>query len=289
MLSKNYAAHVHFHLTYENIPNGKVITNQLPKRIEFLINASGFDLLTFRLKSTNNPISIDVNDNMDERNRMAKNIYRVSTRSLLSEFTEQLKRDVNIQSIVPDSIEFNFSTLLSRKVPVKSNVKVNFEKQFDATGNFSLMPDSIVVSGPLSYLETLHEVETADTTFDNVKNNLNQIVRLKSNNSLSSETRSVRFIVPVEKYTEGSMEIPLQVINAKSNQRLKIFPDKVTVSYLVALSNYEKVTTHQFNAIVDAGQIGHGSTKLDVQLKKNPDFVKNAIIKPGKVEYLILK
>ena len=203
-------AHVRFRLSYENIPAGKAITNHLPKRIEFLINASGFDLLAYRLKSNANEISINVNENIDDRYRIANNVYRVPTKNLFSDFSEQLKRDVNIQSILPDSIEFNFSTLLTKKVPLKSKVKINFEKQYDATGDCHFMPDSILVSGPLSYLDTLRWVETTDTTFNDVRSNLSQPVRLKFDNNLTSQTKSVRFILPVEKFTEGSIQIPLQ-------------------------------------------------------------------------------
>lgn len=222
MLSKNYSAHARFHLNYENVPNGKVITNHLPKSIDFIIIASGFDLLTYRLKSTNNQISINVNDNIEDKNRIANNVYRVSTKNLLSEFNEQLKRDVNIQSITPDSIEFNFSTLLTRKVPLKSHVKINFEKQFDVTGDLRLIPDSIVISGPLSYLDTLRCIETVDTTFNNVKGNLNHSVPLKFDNNITSNIKSVRFILSVEKFTEGSMQIALQTTNVGS-QKIKIF------------------------------------------------------------------
>src|SRR5207237_801728 len=98
MLSKNYSAHVRFHLLYENIPEGKMITNHLPKKIDFVINATGFDLLAYRVKSTNNNITINVNENLDMQNKVASNIYKVPARNLLSDITEQLKRDVNIQS-----------------------------------------------------------------------------------------------------------------------------------------------------------------------------------------------
>ncbi len=289
MLSKNYIAHVRFHLAYENIPSGKMITNPLPRRIEFLINASGLDLLSYRLKSTDNKISINVNDNIDDHNRIADNVYRVSTKNLVSEFTEQLKRDVNIQSVIPDSIEFNFSGLLTKKVALRSDIKINFGKQFDATADPHLVPDSILVSGPLSYLDTLRWVRTADTTFNDVKTNLNQLVPLKFDNNISSEVKSVRFFLSVEKFTEGSIQVPLQTINTVDNQKLKIFPDKVKVNYIVALSNYEKITEAQFNTVIDASEITKGSNKLKVELLKAPKEVKILTIEPEKVEYIILK
>jgi hypothetical protein len=43
-------------------------------------------------------------------------------------------------------------------------------------------------------------------------------------------------VIPVEKVTEGVVEVPVHVINVESGYTLKTFPDKVSVRFMVRLA-----------------------------------------------------
>ena len=91
------------------------------------------------------------------------------------------------------------------------------------------------------------------------------------------------------KYTEGTVEIPLEIINPLSGVNLRTFPSRVTAKYNVTIDNFEKVNPSQFTAVVDCKEIQKESNKLKVQLIKFPSIVNSVKIFPEKVEYIIRK
>ena len=79
-------------------------------------------------------------------------------------------------------------------------------------------------------------------------------------------------------------------MNVPYGYDLKTFPGNVSVSCMVSLSNYDKISPMLFKAIVDYNSISDNKqSKLKINLVKYPSVVSNIKIYPKSVEYIIEK
>ena len=101
------------------------------------------------------------------------------------------------------------------------------------------------------------------------------------------ETDSIRIVIPVKKYTESTIIIP--VGNVFNDKKIKTFPQKVEITYRVSLDNYKKVKSKMFTVVADS--IGNGLVegKLIVKVKNAPDFIEVTRVFPEEVEYIFLR
>jgi len=203
-------------------------------------------------------------------------------------FTRQVGDESSITGFSPDSLVFNFSSKITRRVAVKPDVSLSFEKQYDSVGAMHLHPDSVDVSGPGSVVSGITFISTQHIALEHVKDPVSKKVKLVTSKLLELSDSSVMLQVPVEKFTEENLEIPVKPIHVRQGYSLKTFPDKITIRYLVALSKYNAVTPGLFDAVVYAEKLtDENSSKVKVELLTVPSFVKVVAAEPQRVDYIL--
>lgn len=288
-LAKDYTVEFRFPVSYTNLPTDKVIINALPSTIDVEINASGFNILLYKFKHKKEVLSIDLKG---IKHYSTKNRYYITTSSRIEKITSQLDNDIRVLKIFPDTIHLNFNKKVSRKVPVKVNLSLDFNNQYQQADSIKVIPNYITISGAAEEVAKITRVETVALSLKDVTDSLALDMAILKTSQLKLIDLShpkVKVLVDVTKFTEGSVELPVEVANLPRNYSLKIFPDKVTVKYNVAFKNYEKISPIQFKAVVDYQKIEQGSTKLKVNLVKFPSEIRSVKLSPEKVEYIIRK
>ena len=287
-LSKEYTIELNFPVSYINLPKDKVVANDLPGIINIDVKARGFSLLTYKLSRKKKPVQIDVNDSRPLR---SKNRYYLLTNSKIDKVSSQLD-DIKVVRVYPDTIFLNFSKKISKTVAVKANLKLEFNKLYQQSDSVKLNPSFIKISGAADLIHKINYVETELVSLKNIKDSLSlelKILRTPALKLIDLSQPTVHATVSVTKYTEATIELPIEVENLPSGYVLKLFPDKVSVKYDVAFQNYEKINALQFHAVVDYLKIEPGSNKLKVQLLKYPAEIRATKMNPEKVEYIIRK
>ncbi len=85
----------------------------------------------------------------------------------------------------------------------------------------------------------------------------------------------------MEKFTEKTLSVPIEVLNLPDSLSLKTFPHVVQVTCQVGLSNFEKLQPSMFSVVVDYKEaIGGQSKKLRVDLVRQPDFIQSVKFSP---------
>jgi YbbR domain-containing protein len=288
-LSHDYLTTITFPVNYLNLPGKKVVINELPSNISVNLKTTGFKIMSFGFQKAHEPIEIDVSTSLKNA-PINTDVLALPTKLFLSDFSREIGAEVEITGFVPDSIIFNFSDLITRRIPVFLNYKASFEKQFDSTGSPVVSPEFIDVSGPPSVVNQLNYIHTEAVTLTDLKGTVKQKAKLIKNRNTSYNLDEVEFTLPVEKFTEGSVEIEVNPMNVKEGYSLKTFPDKVKVRYMVALSRYNKINKSMFDAVVDASDLekSHPS-KLSVKLVTTPSIVRTTLIEPENVDYILRK
>ena len=288
-LSKEYNIIVNFPVKYINLPVDKVIANQLPQSIDIDIKSSGFNLLMYKLKQHREIVLIDINDS---RSLPFKNHYYLFTGSGIDKITAQFGNEIKILKIEPDSIFLNFNKKVTRIVPVKANLHINFDNHYQQTDSLILTPASIAISGAAEVIDKIDHVETVPVYLKKITKSVSMDLSISKTPELKLVDLSqpiVHAVVNVKKYTEASIELPIEIVNLPPDYSLKIFPDKVSVKYNVAFDDYEKINSLQFSAVVDYSKIEQGNNKLKIQMVKYPSAIRSIKLSTEKVEYIIRK
>lgn len=288
-LSKQYTIIINFPVRYINFPVDKVVANQLPENIDIEIESNGFNLMLYKIRKRNDEILMDVKD---AKPLPAKNHFYLCSNSRMDKITSQFNSEINIVRLFPDTVFLNFNKKVTKRVPVKANLKLTFQNQFQQKDSVLLTPNFIEVSGAADVIQKINEVETVPMEFNNVNKPLSFKLDIFKTNELKFvqlSQNAIHGVVNVTKFTEASILIPIEVDNIPIGYSLKTFPDKITVKYNVAFENYEKMNASLFRAAVDYKKIEPGINKLKVQLVKFPAEIKAVKINPERVEYIIKK
>jgi len=260
----------------------------LPKKLDMTVDATGYTILQYKLRLVFTPLLLDVNEltnNWLADKYISK--YTISTNDHKAEIAKQISNDVQIISIRPDSVNFNMSPVVNRKFKVHPVVKLTFYKEFTLMKTPFTNPDSVWVRGPQNILDTLRAVNTRKYEFNELSHNLLRNVKLEVSPELTCDTKEVLLTIPVEQYTEATFDIPVNIINVPDSLLIKTFPSKVKVSCRIGLSEYNKLSSNSFKAVINFKKRTQGMSKLPVQLSNFLDTIISSDYYPREVEYVI--
>ncbi len=285
-LSKTYTSDVIFEVSYVNLPKDRVIQNEPIKEIRASINSSGFNLLRYKLKRKT--LKLDISNLAYKKGVQ----YYYLPNNHLSILKKQLNVDTMIDRIIQDTIFINLGINLSKKVPVKLLSDISFKSGYNYTDTIQITPDSITIIGPEAKLDTINYVLTDNLLLTEVSNEIDQNITLQNLNSsgIALSDLKVNIKAKVDKFTEGKLEISFKIKNIPSDYIITTFPNKVTVVYQVALSNFNKITKDDFEVECDFKQTQ--SNELDYLipiLKEKSSLITTVNIVPNKIDFLIEK
>lgn len=289
-LGKEYTTNIGFPVRYTNFPKNKVLVGDLPSKVDISIKAYGFTLLKYKIKPSLPPVNFDLRSITFHKNSKQNNIptFYILTRYEIDKIDKQLSNDINVVGISPDTIHFQFVDVVRKQVPVVADFNYSFEKQFMQYGKIIFNPDSIFITGPQTIIDTIISIKTKSEFFENVQESINIKVDLQSIKNVKIPSNQVNFILPVEKYTEATFLVPIQILNLPDTLTMTIFPKDLKLSYLVALCDYEMVKGFMFKAYIDYNMIEQSmNDKLKIVLEKTPDFIRNYSHYPLNVDYII--
>ena len=291
-LTKYYSGSIQAEINYENLPPVKGLSSNLPHRLQIDLNTKGFDLLVYSLGLRSLKLDIDANEYLSGLPASERKKGILSSDYMKVMLSNQLSPESKITKISPENIFLNFSNRSIKKVPVKLNFTISFDKQYGFSDSIRLLPDSVLISGPEGTIDNIDEIETVYKKFVNVSESVhaNLALLMKKKDGLVVSDKTISIDIPVEKYTEGSLEIPVEIINVKKGITVKTMPAKVNVTFRVSLKNYKKIDEDLFSAVADFSEIGQRpGSRLDVNLIKYPAFLKAVKMNPRKVDYIIRK
>lgn len=288
-LGNTYSTSFKIKVEYRNNPENYVILNDLPSHLLVNVSGSGFDLFGYKLRLNKPTLDIDlvgIND-LDRINNTTIdfNIYK-------SFISKKLGNQIIVNELQPEKINVNLDEQASKLVLIEPILNLNFEKQYQLDGNVKVKPAVVNVIGPKTVLDTLNKVYTDLITFDDLEETTTREVKFNTKHKtqrLTFDLNKVIVFIPVEKFTESTISIPIDYINVPDSIELKAIPQEVNLKFMVPLSKLSNLTPSKFKVNVDFNNVNDKYGKLKVNLSMYPNYLKSITIKPSKVEYILKK
>lgn len=285
--SKEYTTVITYPVNYNNIAQNKLLQEIPVKKIDLSITATGFKIL--RAKLTTKKINLDASR---LRKKNASKFYFLP-RNQTTKIEKQLLSGIVLEEIMQDTIFLNLGVLTSKKVALKPKVDITYHIGYDLLDQLKVTPDSIVISGPEDQLNSIKYLNLSPLTLKGVKGSFTEevaILKSTKQNNLKFKNTKVTIAGKVDKFTEGTLQVPFIIKNLPENTNLTILTDKVEIVYVVALSNFAKVSEASFvvecdYAMAVKNDVGYLIPKITTEI----DFIKNIKIIPNKIDFLIQK
>jgi len=291
-LSKEYTETVVFPVTFSNFPENKVLVNDLDSVLALQIKTKGFRMLSNMLFYKPSPVNINLSAFLKKAKNSNKEYY-ILTSELYQAIGSQIHYPNNVVAIEPDTLYFILEKKFTKKVPVRIKLNLSYAQQYELDDSIKYQPDSVIVSGPKAVIDTLSFVETVNKSITNISKNLNFTLDFAEKYKKARLTiipSLLKVAVPVEKYTEASVDLTISISNNPNNYIIRTFPEKTKVTYVVSLKNYKDVSADMFSAVADISKaIAAKSKTLKVEIAKCPSYVSIRKIDPVKIEYILLK
>ena len=291
-LTKNYTSTINYPVSYVNLPEDKVVVNDLPQNLKLEVLSTGFKLIEYHLRFKKDPVIIDYQGDFSKRSSEDGTEIIITSSSLVDMIDPQLHSDLDVIDIKPRVIHMLFSERISKKIPVRPDFEFTIARQHQLSDSITIQPDSVMVSGPATLINNIYNVQTEKLELNNLQEDYSQLIKLKTveNADISFDPNQVRVYINVERFTEGQQEISLETINLNPEYTIRLIPDKIKVKYTVGMSKYESITPEMFRAVVDLKNIEkEPKTNLKVEITKSPVFVQIVDVQPPRVDYLLRK
>ncbi len=275
-------------VTFVNMPVQKVVVNGLPDNFDLTVHGRGWDILRYKMGKSPEPIVINLSRLNHILSKESTIDFSLATNALTEEIKSQLPANINLTLIQPDTIRFVLSNYSEKRVAVKPVLNLTFEHQCLIDSKIDVSPAEITVNGPDIILDTLTAVHTKAISTRKANQTLHKTVEISPIEGIALRTHKVDVTIPISKYTEERLTIPITAINEPDSLRLKLMPSTVNIKFWVSMKNYAHINKADFKAIVDAKeadtQIG---MQLPVTISATPMNVRNITIEPEIVNFVL--
>ena len=282
-LSNPYNYTVKRVLSYKNAPQKRAFHSLQSDTVAVTVSGTGWQMLFSKMNDDNQVINVDLRE-----------LEKGNTVALSSQFAQIPVNNVNhpVISFSPDTLYFDFLNRSVRRVPIKLLAGIRYQPQFAQSNNTVLKPAYVTLVGPSSRIDNITQWLTDSLHADNVNATLRTNVGLQNpqEGNITIYPKSVDVVLPVDEFTEKTLEIPVKLVNNNDFYNVKIFPQKVKVTFITSLKRYAETDEDFFEAQADLNLWkNQGYSVLPVKLTTLPPFCKIVSVDPPNIDFIVKK
>lgn len=197
-----------------------------------------------------------------------------------------------IVSFDPDTLYFDFSHRRVKRVPVKLAMSLTYLQQYAQSDDIVITPKYVTISGPSNVIDKITYWKTDSLKATNVSDSIKTRIKLApvKEGNIGIYPNSVQVQIPVNEFTEKTIEVPVILVNNSNYYNVNVLPKKVKVTFTTTLNKYTVMTEEYFEAQADLDMWKrYGYKVLPVKVTKLPDFCRVVKIEPQNVDFIIKK
>jgi len=282
-LNENYEQEVVFSVRITNVPKDIMLTSDEVDTIRVTINDKGTQLIGYLYDEGKRQLTV----NFQNYNR-GNGTGFVPSADLQKLIRKKLSQSARITAVKGEGIHLYYNTGASKRVPVRWSGRVTPEHMYYLS-NVEYTPDSITIYASERMLDSIKTVLTEPLNYTGFRDTLSIDCRLRKIKGVKMvpDHLSINFYTDV--LTEESIDnIPVTGINLPEDKVLRIFPSRVSVSFVTGVNNYRNIKASDFIVVADYNEIkNHPSDKCNLYLRHIPSGISRATLLTTQADYLI--
>ncbi|WP_299440525.1 YbbR-like domain-containing protein [uncultured Aquimarina sp.] len=283
--SKNYTKEIEVDIQYTNIPEDRILHDDSDQTLKLILNGNGFRLINHTWSKPQ--LQFDMANALET----ATSDYYF----YIDKPNESLKGKLNfkgrILSVQKDTLKVKLDINLEKKIPIRISKELQYAPGYGSDKGVVLSPDSITISGPKRIIDTINYVATENLKLEGLNTDYKTTLPVKIDSlppRIEVVPKEVTAIIAVSKFTEGSQEIPITLMNIPEGKEIKIFPKEVRVVYRVGLDKYNEISLRDFKVVADYNKVSEDSSFLILELIDMPTSIHDVRLQDKQVQFVIL-
>ena len=271
-------------IAYKNPPKKRAFHPLQSDTVTANFQGTGWEILFQKMDIANKTIDVDLGA------LETKDFIDLNTQ--LKAINEKKDFDQEITSVSPDTLYFDFTGRSVKKVPIKLVTDLKYQRQFAQANNATIDPPYVTISGPDKDIDKIQSWQTDSLKLDSVGETIRTTLALQPvrEANLAIYPKSVRVHVPVDEFTEKEVEIPVKLVNNHTGYNVRIFPQKVKITFTTSLRRYPEIDEDYFEAAADLDLWkNNGYSTLPVKLTRSPGYCRIVKIEPQNIDFIIHK
>lgn len=276
----NYTTRINypFQITFDD--SLYVPIKPLPKEIPIEVTGGGWDLLRKSFGFEMNPIVVPISNPVEAK-------YILGS-SLSPDLTERLG-EARLNFVLTDTIMLNIERISTRKLKLAvDTLRLSLAENFKVNNPILIEPDSIEVTGPLSYVNALPDELMLDISERNISKDLVTEVSVGSLGSDLYQLSPSAVTVTIELIEFGifDQEVKLTLLNFPDNPA--IFPRRsfVKLKYKAPKDSFPSALIFPWEVGLDYDRLNQEDSTLRPYLIAYPGFAREIEIDPIEIEVI---
>lgn len=263
-----------------NIKDGYGLNSHLPDFITVKIKAQGWKLVGLFV---NKSFSFNLNTSNDIGKLNLRFINSVPENPWISS-------ELQIIDINPSSVNLNIEKLHTKTLKILPNVNLSFSEGFGLAKSIYVMPETLVISGPARFIDTINSIYTKKIEFNKVDESFTTETDIDYHSNITVFPEKVKLYFDIQRIVEKEFtNLPIIISGVPNDRTVLVMPDKIKLSlraginYLGKIKNEDiRVSLNYQDIIQDT--IGSLSPYIEV-----PKYTKILSKNPERVKYIIKK
>lgn len=280
--SKEYTVVRTVALAYE-LPQGKAFVTPPPESVIVNLTAQGWYFLVAGILGNDYELAYAVPDHT---------VFSLSPTQIRTDLDDLVNdKEVAITNLVFDGIRIALEQQEQVLLPVLLYKELSFAEEHHLADSVIINPDSVWITGPASQVSSLTHWATDSLLLDDLSKDYEGQLSLRTpEDGLRVAPAAVQVKVPVERFTERSIFVDVEVLNPLADS-IRLFPDKALIKCVIGLSHYNDLSSKDFRLIADLKKtyIREGKNTVPLELVKYPVYLHNALINPRAIEFFVIK
>lgn len=278
-LNKNYDANIDYPVEFTFSRDSNVVMVPLPSSVRLNVSSGGWNLLRKTLWFNVPPIEISL-----DQPASTKYIDRGQLFPIVVNQMSELK----VNHIVSDSLRLAIEPRSSKVVALRLDPDaIPLEDDYRVVSTISIIPDSIRIIGPSSFIDTLRDQYPLVLNLQGIDESVNEEILLNFPNGLiQSQPPQVNIAFDVEQFLEQSIIVSMELVGFPSDSSVYAETQEITVNYLISDSEQRDFVPSEFAVLADLSTIDPADSTIMPLLLFYPPEVKEASIKPDQVQVI---
>ena len=285
--SKNHSQVIVFDIEYTDVNQNVNISNKSTSKIKLNIIGNGFKFLYYSLLNK----KLQINSKRIINKHAFSNFNYLEGDDLKQYLKSRYFNDSEINFMGNDSIKIYYEQLIEKELPVKLKSDISYASGYKSIKGLSSKEIKLKVKSTKTFLDTLKFIESKVLKLNNVSEGYSGKLELinPSPKNLTLSLNKIDVFLNVDKVTEGSLLVPITVLNTPESSKIQLFPKEIKIVFGVLVKDYKRVmeNKNQFKVTADFKSIK--SNKLIPKITTTPENVFNSRLTQKEVEYILIQ
>lgn len=281
-MTYEYTTSVSLPVRLIKLPPQSALTKTLPKSITMKLRGTGWHLLKYTITSEKR---FFIDASYFSKSSIVYTDYLISDYFLLPP-------EITLMDSSPDSIAIEIDVISEKKIKVIPDVDIEYSDGYGQIGEASILPDSVIIRGAKSILDTLNEWTTEKKKFVETSKPLNTTLKLTEPQEyiLNLEENEINYIINVQPFAEKTFPgINIEIRLSPPNREVILIPPKLDVIIRGSIDMLADFSSENLKAYIDYQYLLADSTGYIQPEIFIPDGLKIVRKQPDQFQYIIRK